>query len=253
MNKDMNKQSGITTNLNIFPPIQPFPIMQQVQTPYTMNFFHQLMLQTKSNQMCFPLPLQVPNPFHHIPGFVPTITPFSFIGDKQHNLRLQQLQQAFQLGIERAQSSSLHEPSVSRKDTIDVGCEVKSQAPKDIHVLKHVSDNSKALISHWDPWFHRRARKQIKIEKNTLNKSSKKSSLVKIRKTRKGKTINSNKCVRISSKTKDTQHGHSSILPTQSIIESYKELMKPNIGVLVGSNESVPVTPHQKDLEVRNL
>ena len=252
MYEDVSKQLGPGINLNVFPPIQQFPIMEQFKIPYNINLHHQFMFQTKSNQICLPFPLQVPNPFYHIPSFVPTINPFSFLGDKQHNLRLQQLQLAFQLGVEREQSSSLHESLDSSKDTIDVGCEVKSQRPKDMHILKHLSGDSKNLISHWDPWFHRRARKQIKMEKKTQNKSSKKSSLVKIQKPRKEKTINLSKCVRLYSKTQNTQHVNPSTLSTQSIIENYEESIEPKISLSVALNGSHQ-THNQKDFEMRSL
>ena len=249
----MSKQSGPTTNLNVFPPIQQFPIMQQFNFPYNTSFFHQFMFQTKLNQMCLPLPSQVPNPFHPIPSLVPRINPFAFFDNKQHNLRLQQLQRAFQLGVERERSSSLHEPSISRKDIIDVGCAARSQEPKEINTLKYLSGDSKNLISQWDPWFHRRVRKQINIKKKTLNKSSKKSSLVKIRKTRKEKITLSNKCVKIFSKTQNTQHGNPSTLPTQPIIDNYEELPEPKIGALVGPNGYSFITSHQKDFEIRSI
>ena len=260
MYEDVAKQFDPRINLNVFPPIQQFSIMQEFKIPYYMNLHHQFMFPTKSNQMCLPFPLHVPNPLYHSPGFVPTINPFCFFDDKQHNLRLQQLQRAFQLGVQREQISSSHEPSDSRKDTIDVGCEVKSRRPKDIHIVKHVSGDSKKLISHWDPWFHRRARKQIKIEKEAQNKSSKKSSLVKIRKTRKEKIINSNKCVRLCSKTQNTQHVNPSTHATQSIIENCEEHIEPKIDLLVAPNGfqqthqmDLIKTHNQKDIEIKSL
>ena len=74
----------------------------------------------------------------------------------QHMLRFHQLQQAFQLGMERMKNS--RNASNVEKDFENVDQDINTVPGK-----KSANPDRQAnVISHWDPWFHRRMRKNLK-------------------------------------------------------------------------------------------
>ena len=76
----------------------------------------------------------------------------------QHMLRFHQLQQAFQLGMERMKNS--RNPSNVEKDSEKVDEDINTVPGE--KCAKQNSDRQANVISHWDPWFHRRMRKNLK-------------------------------------------------------------------------------------------
>ena len=90
-----------------------------------------------------------------------TLSPISHINHfimYQHMLRFHQLQQAFQLGMERMKNS--RNPSNVEKDSEKVDEDINTVPGK--KSAKQSSDRQANVISHWDPWFHRRMRKNLK-------------------------------------------------------------------------------------------
>ena len=90
-----------------------------------------------------------------------TLSPISHINHfimYQHMLRFHQLQQAFQLGVERMKNS--RNPSNVEKDSEKVDEDINTVPGK--KSAKQNSDRQANVISHWDPWFHRRMRKNLK-------------------------------------------------------------------------------------------
>ena len=87
------------------------------------------------------------------------ISPISHINHLimyQHMLRFHQLQQAFQLGVERMKNS--RSPSNVEKDSEKVDEDINTVPGKQ----SANPDRQANVISHWDPWFHRRMRKNLK-------------------------------------------------------------------------------------------
>ena len=95
--------------------------------------------------MSIPVPL---SPISHISHFIMY----------QHMLRFHQLQQAFQLGMERMNNS--RNPSNVEKNFENVDEDVNTIPGK--KSAKQNPDRQANVISHWDPWFHRRMRKNLK-------------------------------------------------------------------------------------------
>lgn len=175
---ELNKSSSPTMNLNTFPFIQHAPYFNQNFMPYNPDFLHQYLPQKSFAQHCLTLPSPLSNPFHLFPGFIPPMHPISFFSAQQNLLKVHQLQQAFQQGIERSQSSNTLQPSISPQNRHH------QEYKKESIQLKQKSETKQNLISHWDPWFHRRAKKEIKKATKEMNKSTISSKLQKIRKTK---------------------------------------------------------------------
>ena len=90
-----------------------------------------------------------------------TLSPISHINHfimYQHMLRFHQLQRAFQLGMERMKNS--RNPSNVEKDFENVDEDINTVTGK--KSAKQNPDRQANVISHWDPWFHRRMRKNLK-------------------------------------------------------------------------------------------
>ena len=180
----LNKSATPTMNLNTFPFIQHAPYFKPNVMPYNRDFLHQFLPQNSLDQHLLTFPSPLSNPFHPFPGFVPPIHPITFFSAQQHLFKVQQLQQAFQQGFERCQSSNSLKPPVLPHYRHNQVCQDENKEPKEFPSLKQKSDTKQDLISHWDPWFHRRAKKDIKKAKQKMNKSTINSQLRKIRKTK---------------------------------------------------------------------
>ena len=90
-----------------------------------------------------------------------TLSPISHINHLiiyQHMLRFHQLQQAFQLGMERMKNS--RNPSNVENDLENVEEDMNTVPGKKSAIQS--PDRQANVISHWDPWFHRRMRKNLK-------------------------------------------------------------------------------------------
>ena len=181
---ELNKLSSPTMNLNVFPFIQHVPYFNQNVVPHNLDSHHQYLPQKNLEQHFLTLPPPLSNPFHLFPGFIPPMHPISLFSAQQHLLKVQQLQQAFQQGIERSQSSNSLKPSALPQNRHYQVYQIGNKEPKDSPSLKQKSETKQDLISHWDPWFHRRAKKDIKKANQKMNKSTINSQLRKIRKSK---------------------------------------------------------------------
>ena len=235
---EINNLAFSTINLSSFSSPPQLPILPQ-HNPQNINMFHPFIGQRVLEQHCLPMPTPLFNPFYPSSPFIPPITPHSVFTTQQNLVKLQQLQIAFHLGVERKQSWNSRPKSISPHANVEVKEIVKTQESKE--TLKQTCEVRQDMISHWDPWFHRRAKRQAKKEIKIENTGAMKTKLEKIRKRRtKNKTTKTKKCASMSTNMDEGRHLNHDSLKTSVLFKQYEtqDIMESKFDLLPGSNEN---------------
>ena len=135
-------------------PFHPAGPSHYINAPYVGTPVRRPTIEPMANNVLLPMAPSCMS----IPVAISPISHINHLIMYQHMLRFHQLQQAFQLGMERMKNS--RNPSNVEKDFENVDEDIKTVPSK--KSAKQNPDRQANVISHWDPWFHRRMRKNLK-------------------------------------------------------------------------------------------
>ena len=135
-------------------PFHPAGPSHYINAPYVGTPVRRPTIEPMANNVLLPMAPSCMS----IPVAISPISHINHLIMYQHMLRFHQLQQAFQLGMERMKNST--NPSNVEKDLENVDEDINTVPGK--KSAKQSPDRQANVISHWDPWFHRRMRKNLK-------------------------------------------------------------------------------------------
>ena len=204
-------------------PFHPAGPRHYINAPYVGTPVRRTTIEPVANNVLLPMAPSCMS----IPVAISPISHINHLIMYQHMLRFHQLQQAFQLGMERMKNST--NPSNVEKDLENVDEDINTVPGK--KSAKQSPDRQANVISHWDPWFHRRMRKNLKKDL----KGSKEISN-NLQEKRINKTVYKKKRARSAIDNKGSLGGNKS--NKRNATETTKNLSSLGIGKRVEDNEN---------------